>query len=102
MSMIASQITGISIIYSTVCLGADQQKHQSSSSLDFVRGSHRSAVKSTHKGPVTRKMFPFDDVHLDDIISKQRTGPGLNTKTVLQGVVIPITKKRPSSNCLSL
>ena len=27
-----------------------------------VRGIHRSPVNSPHKGPVTRKMFPFDDV----------------------------------------
>ena len=62
MSVLASQITAVSIVYSTVCLGADQRKHQSSASLAFVRGIHRSTVNSTHKGPVTRKMFPFDDV----------------------------------------
>ena len=28
----------------------------------FVRGIHRGPVNSPHKGPVTRKMFPFDDV----------------------------------------
>ena len=27
-----------------------------------MRGIHRSPVNSPHKGPVTRKMFPFDDV----------------------------------------
>ena len=42
--------------------GADQRKHQSSASLAFVRGIHRWPVNSPHKGPVTRKMFPFDDV----------------------------------------
>ena len=46
----------------TVCPGADQRKHQSSTSLPFVGGTHRSPVDSPHKGPVTRKMFPFDDV----------------------------------------
>ena len=30
----------------------------------FVRGIHRWPVNSPHKGPVTRKMFPFDDVIL--------------------------------------
>ena len=34
------------------------KKHQSCASLAFVRGIHR----WTHKGPVTRKMFPFHDV----------------------------------------
>ena len=42
--------------------GADQRRHQSSVPLAFVRGIHRSPVNSPHKGPVTRKMFPFDDV----------------------------------------
>ena len=41
---------------------ADQRKHQSSGSLAFVRGSHRGPLNSLHKWPVTRKMFPFDDV----------------------------------------
>ena len=48
--------------YSTVYSGADQIKHQSSASPDFVRGFHLPPVNSPHKGPVTRKMFPFDDV----------------------------------------
>ena len=50
------------IVYSTVYSGEDQRKHQSSASLAFVRGIHRSPVNSPHKGPVTRKMCPFDDV----------------------------------------
>ena len=58
----ASQITGVSIVYSNVCSGADQRKHQSSTSLAFVVGIHRWSVNSPHKGPVTRKNFPFDDV----------------------------------------
>ena len=36
-----AQITGVSIVYSTVCSGADQRKHQSSASVAFVRGIHR-------------------------------------------------------------
>ena len=62
MSAMASQITGVSIVYSTVCSGAGQRKHQSSASLAFVKGLHRWPVNSPYKGPVTRKMFPFDDV----------------------------------------
>ena len=58
----ASQITSITIVYSAVYLGTDQRKHQSSASLAFVQGIHRWPVNSPHKGPVTRKMFPFDDV----------------------------------------
>ena len=37
MSAMASQITGVSIVCSTVCSGANQRKHQSSASLVFVR-----------------------------------------------------------------
>ena len=62
MNAIASQITGVWIICSTVCSGADQRKHQGSASLDFLRGIHRWPMDSHHKGPVTRKMFPIDDV----------------------------------------
>ena len=58
----ASQITSLTIVYSTVYLGADQRKHQSTVSLAFVQGIHRGPVNSPHKWPVTRKMFPFDDV----------------------------------------
>ena len=64
MDPIASQITSLTIVYSIVYSDAD---HQSSASLAFVRG--------IHKWPVTRKMFPFDDV----IISgAQRTSVKLN------------------------
>ena len=38
------------------------KKHQSSASLAFARGIHRWPVNSSHKRPITRKMFPFDDV----------------------------------------
>ena len=62
MGVMASQITSLMIVYSTVYSGADQSKHQSSASLAFVLGIHRGPVKSPHKWPVTRKMFPLDDV----------------------------------------
>ena len=62
MSAIASQITSLIIVYATVYPGADQSKHQSSASLAFVWGIHRGPMNSPHKWPVTRKMFPFDDV----------------------------------------
>ena len=58
MGTIASQITSLTIVYSTVYSG----EHQSSASLAFVWGIHRGPVNSPHKWPVTRKMFPFDDV----------------------------------------
>ena len=57
-SAMTSQITGTSI----VCLGEHQRKHQSSASLAPVRGIRQRPVDSPHKGPVTWKMCPFDDV----------------------------------------
>ena len=62
MTTMASQITSLTVVYSTVYSDADQRKHQSSTSLAFVRGIHRGPVHSPQKWPVTRKMFPFDDV----------------------------------------
>ena len=55
MTTIASKITSLTVVYSTVYSNADQRKHQSSASLACVRGIHR-------EGTVTRKMFPFDYV----------------------------------------
>ena len=62
MGAIASQITSLTIVYSTVYPDADQRKHQRTASLAFVRGIRREPVNSPHKWPVTRKMFQFDDV----------------------------------------
>ena len=62
MGAIASLITSLTIVYSTVYSDTDQRKHQSSASLAFVQGIHRGPVNSMHKWPVTRKTFPFDDV----------------------------------------
>ena len=62
MGAVASQITSLTIVYSTVYSGTDQSKHQSSASLAFVWGIHRGPVNSLHKWPVMWKMFPFDDV----------------------------------------
>ena len=62
MTMLASQITSLTVVYSIVYSGVNQRKHQSSASLAFVRESHRGPVNFLHKWPVTRKMFPFDDV----------------------------------------
>ena len=66
----ASQITGVMIVYSTVCWGADQRKHQSSASLAFVWGIHQWQVNSPLKMSVKRKLFPFDDVIMKNIAMK--------------------------------
>ena len=62
MGTIASQITSLTIVFSTVYSYANQRKHHSCASLAFVWGIHQGPVNSPHKWPVTWKMFPFDDV----------------------------------------
>ena len=73
MSAIASQITSLAIVYSTVYPGTDEGIYQSSASLDFVRGIHRWPVNSLHKWPVTRKMVPFDDVIMSYAVCRSHT-----------------------------
>ena len=46
MGAMASQITSLAIVYSTVYSDADQTKYQSSASLAFVRGIHRRQMAS--------------------------------------------------------
>ena len=74
----ASQITSLTIVNSTVFWGAGQRKHQSSASQVFVRGIHRGLVNSPHKWPVTRKMFPFDDVIIPYFVASSWTEWALN------------------------
>ena len=54
--------SAIRLFTQTFIQGADQRKHQSSMLLAFVRGIHQWQVNFPHKGPVTQKMFPFDDI----------------------------------------
>ena len=66
MTMLASQITSLAVVYSIVYWGVDQRKHQSSASLAFVWEIQRGPVNFPQKWPVTRKIFPFDDVIMDE------------------------------------
>ena len=70
MDTVASEITSLTIVYSSIYSDADQRKHQSSASLAFVWGIHRWPVNSPHKWSVTRKMFQFDDVIMWRIASR--------------------------------
>ena len=56
MRAMASQITSLTTVYSA--------------SLAFVRGIRRWPVNSPHKGPVTRKMFPFDDIIMIHVFAR--------------------------------
>ena len=80
MGAIASQITSLTIVYST-----DQSKHQSSALLAFVWGIHRGPVNSPHKWPISRKMFPFDDVIMimDDIMAVDTADPRFARPSVI-------------------
>ena len=69
MRAMAFQITSLTIVYSIVYSGTHQRKHESSASLAFVQGIHRRPVNFPHKWPVTRKMFPFDDVIMVKCVS---------------------------------
>ena len=62
MGAVASQITSLTIVYSTVYSDTDQKKHQRSASLAFVWGIHRGPMDSPHKWAVTRNIFSFHDV----------------------------------------
>ena len=69
MSAMVSQITVASIVYSTVCSGADQRTYQISESLAFVSEIHWWPVNPLHKGSVTQKKVPFDDVTTLDYVT---------------------------------
>ena len=57
MTTIASRITSLTIVYSTVYSDADQRKHQSSASLAFVWGIHRDRWIPHTKGQLRGKCF---------------------------------------------
>ena len=98
MGAVASQITSLTIVYSTVDSDADQRKHQSSTSLAFVRGIHQGAVNSPHKWPVTRKMFPFDDIIM---YNHEHTEVCFNTTTIFPCTRVPIMRIRwAQEDCL--
>ena len=57
MTKMASQITSLTVVYSTVYSDADQIKHQSSASLAFVWGIHRDRWIPRTKGQLRGKCF---------------------------------------------
>ena len=62
MGGIASQITSLAIVYSAVYSDTDQRKQWKLRVTGLCVGNPPGQVNSPHKGPVTRKMFPFDNV----------------------------------------
>ena len=61
-----SQITSLSIIYSTVYSGADKKNIKLRVTGFCERNFIRRPVNSPHKEPVTRKIFPFDDIIMSE------------------------------------
>ena len=93
MSTIASQITGVSIVYSTVFSGADQRKHPNSASLASVRRIHRWPVIPHTKGQQRGKCFDLMTsslfllpigfmIHIHALVSYRKTS---NISRTLQG-----------------
>ena len=82
----------VPIVCLNVCSVADQRKHQSSMSLAFVRGIHRWQVNFPHKGPVTQKMFHFDDVIME-WKSSDEMGPRTLRQPNLRKVDLPYRGK---------
>ena len=62
MTTMASQITSLTVVYTTVYSDADKKKTSKLRVTGLCAGNSPGPVNSPHKGPVTRKMFPFDDV----------------------------------------
>ena len=56
MIAMASQITSLTIVFWNVYLGADQRNQQA------LRHRHLCVEFTVDTGPVTQKMFPFDEV----------------------------------------
>ena len=77
MTTVASQITSLTVVYSTVYSEADQRKHQSSASLAFVRGIHRDRWIPRTKGQLRGKCFHLMTSSWDNNLVKEKsTGNG--------------------------
>ena len=62
MSALVSQITGVSMVCLTVCSGVDKKNTSKLRVTGLCEGNSPVTAEFPHKWPVTRKMFPFDDV----------------------------------------
>ena len=62
MGAMASQMTSLTIVYPTVYQAQIKENIKKLRVTGLWEGIHRWPVNSPHKGPVTWKMFPLDDV----------------------------------------
>ena len=85
MGVMASQITSLMIVYSTVYSVAQIKVNIKAPRHWLLCGEftgdriHRGPVNSPHKWPVTRKMFPFDDVIMCYCVPVSLMSYSLNT-----------------------
>ena len=77
MSVMASQITSLTIVYSTVYSGTDERKYQSSASLAFVCGIHR---------------WPFDGVIMQ--IDRQWVSASVSIELWIKSAICKVNPKR--------
>ena len=75
MSAMASQTTGVSIVYSTVYSGADQRIYQSSASLAFSQGNSLVTGEFPAQRISKAEMFPFDDVIMVSLVGTMTLFP---------------------------
>ena len=67
MSVIASQITSLAIVYSTWLFGRRSKKTSKLRVTGLCAGKSPEAGEFPHKWPVTRKTIPFDDVIMKSV-----------------------------------
>ena len=84
MTTMASQITSLTVVYSTVYSDADQRKHQSSASLAFVWGIHRDRWIPHTKGQLRGKCFHLMTSSCWGSISRTCTTSMSRTSTTYQ------------------
>ena len=89
MTTIASQITSLAVVYSTVYSDANQRKHQSSASLAFVRGIHRDRWIPRTKGQLRGKCFHLMTSSCFEC-KNRIVDSGLGTYTVMKNVHGPL------------
>ena len=83
MTMMTSQITSLTVVYSTVYSDADQRKHQSSASLAFVRGIHRDRWIPRTKGQLRGKCFHLMTSSCDAFSRQCPKPPNLTHFTIM-------------------
>ena len=99
--MMVSQITGVSILCSTVCSGADQKKISKFCVTGLCEGNSPVTSGSPHKQPVMQKVFPFDDVvmglhHIMMVFAVELAPGGIYQEYLCTEPLLPINSWKPT------